>query len=68
MPRNIRKEVEIYPEDEDNLFHSIDDQNTLYLYYTDYVRKNGTNDWINTQYILRKKELDILDWRNNYFN
>lgn len=68
MPRNIRKETEIYPEDLDNIFHPLDNQEDLYLYYTDYVRKHGTNDWLNTQYILRKKELDILDWRDNYFS
>ena len=68
MPRKIRKEVDIYPEDPNNIFSFIDNSDDLYLYYSNYVRNNGTNDWINTQYILRKKELDILKWRKEYFS
>ncbi len=68
MPRKIRKEVDIYPEDPNNIFSFIDNSDDLYFYYSNYVRNNGTNDWINTQYILRKKELDILKWREEYFS
>lgn len=68
MPRKIRKEVDIYPEDPNNIFNFIDNSDDLYFYYSNYVRNNGTNDWINTQYILRKKELDILKWREEYFS
>lgn len=68
MPRKIRKEVDIYPEDPNNIFSFIDNSDDLYFYYSSYVRNNGTNDWINTQYILRKKELDILKWREEYFS
>lgn len=62
MPRKYHAQVEEYPEDLSNIFHDYKDYDSLDSKYHSYVRKNGTNEWLNNQYILRKKELDMIAW------
>lgn len=62
MPRKIRKEIDKYPEDKTNAFYPCKSHEDLDDFYHTYVRKNGTNEWVNLQYIQRKKELDMISW------
>lgn len=62
MAREKVKKYQEYPEDTNNLFYEYKNHATLNDGYHSYVRKHGTNEYINAQYVARVKELDIIDW------